>query len=231
MARSVTAAAMLLRVRDATDSNNDTHLTDAEIYRYLTAAVAKTWDVVLTHGLGGEFVKSATFSTVANQQPYALATIVSDGDFYQVKTLYAVESDGQLRPIPRVNPAETHGMRAPLGVYSMKLYYVPCAPVFTTGSESFDGINGWEEHTIQLAAIAVKKKKQDDVSQYKASLREIEEVMKVQANRNADSPPRVVRRARARHLANCTIPYSSNVTHWDIRGSNLELYYNYGIYL
>ena len=121
-------------------------------------------------------------------------------------------------------------MRPPNGAYSMKLYYVPCAPLFVTGAESFDGINGWEEHVIMTAAIAVKTKKQDDTGQYRARKRELEERIKNHANRDADDPPRVIRRRRVQAMANLWAPYSPNVTHWDLRGGNLELFYTYGVY-
>ncbi len=228
MARAVLASELLSRLRQCTDTENDGHVTDAELYRQLTMAVAETWDFILNHGLGGEYVKSATFSTVAGTQEYLLTTIASD--FYKVKTLYVNEGNGQYRPISRVNPNEEYGMKAPAGIFSMKLYYIPCAPTWTLGSESFDGINGWEEHVIQTAAIAVKKKKQDDVSQYRATKREIEERIKASANRNQDEAPRVVRRKRAQQTAALWAPYSPNVTNWDIRGLNLELFYSYGVY-
>jgi hypothetical protein len=231
---------MLARTREATDTENDTHLSDAEIYKHLTSSVADTWDKIQMHGLGGEAVKWATFSTVANQQEYSLsasiwaiqgAAATALTDFYQVKTLYVSEGNGQFRPISRVTPSEEHGMRAPLGVYSMKLYYVPCAPVFTTGAESFDGINGWEEHTIMGAAIRIKAKKEDDTGPYRAAMREVEERMKKMANRNQDEAPRIIKRARATRASLIYAPYSSNVTGWDIRGNNIELFYNYGVYI
>ena len=56
MARNVLASAMLARVRYITDTERDTHVSDAEIYSHLTTAVAKTWDTLLANGLGGEGV-------------------------------------------------------------------------------------------------------------------------------------------------------------------------------
>ncbi len=75
----------------------------------------------------------------------------------------------------------------------------------------------------------MKKKKEDDPGQYKATVRELEETMSIQANRNQDEPPRVIRRARTSRIAQAVIPYSSTVTGWDIRGGNLELFYAYGV--
>jgi hypothetical protein len=231
MARIVTSAEIIARARLAADAVNDTNITDPWLYQVATAAVAKTWDVLLSHGLGGEGIKNVTFNTVANQQEYALGTIVSAGDFYKVKTLYVNEGNGQFRAISRTNPNEEHGMRAPLGVYAMKLYYIPCAPVWSTGAETFDGINGWDEHVVQLVAYAIRVKQQDDGGPHKAAAREIEMTMKSRANRSEDAAPRVVRRKRAQERQHQWAPYSANVTAWDLRGPNLELFYSYGCYL
>lgn len=226
----VTSAVLLSRLRQATDTEGDAHLTDAELYRQLTSAVAETWDYILAHGLGSEGVKSVTFNTVANQQEYAITSVVPALDFYQVKTLYVVEANGQLRPISRVNPNEEHGLKAPTGVYAMKLYYVPTAPTWSTGTESFDGINGWEEHTVQTAAIFVRNKKSDDAGPHIRRKNDIEARIKVMANRNQDDPPRVVRRAHTKKMTALFAPFSPNVTAWDIRGANLELFYAAGVY-
>ena len=153
-------------------------------------------------------------------------------DFYKVKTLYVNDGNGLYRPVDRISASEQYGLKAPQSAISMKLNYLPCAPVFTTGAETFDGINGWEEHAIQLAAVEIKKKKEDDAGQYKSSAREIEENMKTYANRNADGPPRVIRRAAARKWANKIAPYTGEVLGFDLIGNNLVLFApSYGLYL
>lgn len=229
MGRSVLANELAARVRNLTDSANDTHISDPEMYLALTSAVADTWDKILAAGVGQEGIKRVNFSTVANQQEYPLDTIAAD--FFQLKTLYVDEGSGLLRPIGRVDPLEEQGLRPPTGQYNMRLHYVPAAPVFVTGAESFDGINGWEEHTVCTAALNIKAKKMDDTGPYRARIREIEARMKAMANRNQDSPPRIVRRARQAQWDRAVVPYSNKVTAWDIRGPNLELFYTYGVYI
>lgn len=225
--RSVLASALLLRLREMTDQVNGTHLSDAEMYRILTSAVTSTWDFILVNGIG-EYVKKKTFNTVANQKEYSLSTIVGMADdFYKLSSLYVDEGNGQLRPISRINPEEEQAYRAPASVVPMVLYYVPCAPVFTTGSESFDGINGWEEHTLNVAAEAVMKKKQDDAAPYTRTKRELESRIQTMANRMQGEPPRVVRKRHQKSQDRYAL-WLNNVSCWDIRGGNLELFYRYG---
>lgn len=230
---SVLASELLSRLRQATDTEGDGHVTDAELYRALTSAVSDTWDQILINGIGTEGVKWVTLAVTSGTQEYPRSSSIwtpSAGgsaaaltDFYQVSRVLVNESDGTRRPLPRINPSEQYCHRAPTVSGTVRLYYFPTAPAWTTGSESFDGINGWEEHTVQTAAIFVKAKKQDDTGQYRARKRELEERMKVMANRNRDEPPRIVRRAN-RVYRGYAIPYTTGIMGWDLRGANLELF-------
>ncbi len=240
--RSVLASELLQRLREVTGTENDTHVTTQELYRALTSGVSDTWDMILSLGIGTEGVKWAEFSAVPGTQEYDLADTglwsINGGsasaltDFYQVSRLLVNDSEGRRRPVSRVNPSEQYMMRAPTQAASMRLYYFPVAPSFTVGTESFDGINGWEEHTIMCAAIHIRRKKEDDTGQYRASKREIEERMKVMANRMRDEPPRVVRRTsfttrrgyRIPFETGYGIPYDAGVRAYDLRGGNLELF-------
>lgn len=212
---------MLVRLRESVGSENDTHVSDAELYRALTYGVADTWDTLLSVGIGTEGVKSATFACVAGTQEYAKTTIAAD--FYQVSRLLVQETDGRLRPVSRVNPSEQYTMKAPTEGATMKLYYFPTSPVFVTGAESFDGVNGWEEHAVMNAAIYIKSKKEDDTGQFRARKREIEARMGVMANRLRDEPPRIVRRATPTRRG-YSIPYVTSVRAYDLRGQNIELF-------
>lgn len=210
-----------------TDSVSDTHLSDAELYAALTSAVAETWDLILASGLGDEGVKSVTFNTVGNQLNYAIGTVVPDGDFYRVSEVYVDEGNGQRRPISRISPAEVQAFRPVQSASPIILYYIPCAPVWSTGSETFDGINGWEEHTLNTAAMYVMAKKNDDQAPFQRRKSQLEARIKASANRNAADPPRVVRKNMSRRQ-DAWLPYNQTVSAWNIRGSNLEFYYRYG---
>lgn len=230
MARTVLASELLARMRTGVDALGDTHVTDAEGYLALTSAVADTWDALLSSGIGTEGVKSVSFNTVVGQLEYPLATLAAD--FFQLRTMYVIDTDLRQRPVKRLNPSEEYIMKAPTTVVPMKLYYFPCAPVFSTGAEVFDGINGWEEHTVQVACMTIKAKKMDDTGPFRARKRELEERMKTMANRLQDEAPRVVRRAirglygslRARGRDGYSIPYQTGVRGYDLRGANLELF-------
>jgi hypothetical protein len=226
MARDVTGAQLLASLRQNMDLVNDTHVTDAELYRHLSEAVGETWDAIISAGLGEQFVKSETFSSVPNQTEYPAETICTDGDFYKVSNLYVVESSGRLRSLPRINPAEIEVYKPPTHVSSLKLYYIPCAPVISTGAEVLNGFNGWEGHILACAEIGVRKKRDEDTSvAYRRKL-EIEQRIERMANTDWAEPARVVRKRTGRRIIDCS---NSTITAYGIRGGNIELY-EYDVY-
>ena len=221
---------------------NDTNITDAWLYQQASVLVAQLWDKIINAGLGGEGIKTVYLSTVANQQEYSLdaaiwrPTVGGAGaalaDFYKVKTLYCNDGNNLFRPILRAGPSEQYALKAPGSPLTMKLCYLPAAPVFTSGAEVFDGINGYEGYVTQGIAYAIKLKQQDDGGPHKGLMREIEEQIKDSANRNMDTPPRIVRRRAQSRWANRTLPYTGGVGAWDLRGNNLELYApSFGLFL
>ncbi len=210
-----------------TDTEADSHLTDTELYSVLTSAVSDTWDKIISAGRGDHYVKSVTFNTVANQTDYLISTVVSAGDFYKVSRLLVDEGNGQFRPLTRINGQEIQSYRGPTAVIPMKLYYAPCAPVWTLGSESFDGINGWEEHVLAVAAMAVKKKKQDDYAPFRQLKADLEKRMSLGASRDDGEPPRVVRKAYSRRN-DYYAAFRANVSWYDVTGLNIQLFYNSG---
>ncbi len=227
MARAVLSNVLETSLREMTDTVNDTHLSKTYMYGVLTAAVADTWDKILKCSKGDHFTKSVTFSTVAGQTEYPLSTVVSAGDFYKVSVLAVDEGQGQFRPLTSISPLELQSYRAPTAAVPMKLHYTPCAPVWTVGNESFDGINGWEEHTLNTAAVMVKKKKQDDFQPFLQAKKEMEGRMASAASRDDGEPPRVVRK-HMRASADYYAAFRNNVSKYLVRGLNLELYYNHG---
>ncbi len=226
-ARTFTIDQLVTRLEQLTDSEGDAHLGTAEKFAIMNSAIAETWDLIVSAGLAEKYVTPQTFNTVAGTLEYALQTICTAGNFYKISKLYVVESTNYLRPLQRVSPHEIQEFRAPAAVVPMKLYYIPYSPVLTTG-QSFDGINGWEEHSLMVAACAIKMKKDDSYSVFAARKRELEDRIKTMADTDFGEPCRVVRkRYRARN--NPFMNYSTQLNAYGLRGDKLELYYAPGV--
>lgn len=226
-ARTYTRAELRTMLEQRTDTENDTHLSLSEKDNILNQAAAETWDVICESGLGEKFVKSATFSTVPDQLEYPLFTIAPD--FYRVSKLYADEGNGQYRALQRISPSEVLNFRSPAAVVPMKLYYIPYSPVIPTGAPSdgqtFDGVNGWEEHLLAVAAIKVMAKKNDSAAEFRRIKAEQEDRIKTMGMVDFGEPMRIVRKRQK--LGALYYPYFSQINAYVVRGDKLELYYSY----
>ena len=232
--RTVTLLELVKRLERAADIEKDPHISPDEKREMIKQAVAETWDKIISSGLSEQHVRNVSFNSVAGQLEYDLdsTTYVPSQDFYKVHQIYVNEGSGQLRPISRMNPAEIQAFRAPAAAIAIKLYYIPTAPTFknTDGSwndaATFDGINGWEEHSVMGAAIAAKKKKEDNYAPFRERKMELEQRIQSMANVDYSEPSRVVRRRMV--ARDPFVLYRNSVSAWGIRDNVLELYYFYG---
>lgn len=220
MARSVLASDLLARLRENCDIENDTHSANAELYKVLSSAVAETWDVIVASGLAEQYVKSVSFSATAGTDP-VLESVCTDGDFYKIHQLYAVTGSGVLRPLTRINSVDVEPLRANSQTVALKLYYIPCAPVISAGTESINGFNGWEEHILACAEIQVRKKRDEDFSGAYRRKQELEARIARMANTDWSQPARVTRRRYSRQVLDVI---DSMVSCYVLRGGKIELY-------
>jgi hypothetical protein len=229
MSRTFTRAELRTELDNQAFIANDGSISTTEKDAILNRALAKTWDVICDCGLGEKYVKSVSFNTVANQTEYPFATVAPAGDLYRIHQLYADEGNQQFRALQRIQPAEILNYRAPTTVVPLKLYYIPSAPIIATGagndSVTFDGVNGWEEHTLACAVIEVKNKKQDDASPWERRRVQAEQRIQSMGNIDFGEPARVVRK-RGRPGTNY-YPYFSQINAYVVRGDKIELYYQY----
>lgn len=240
--RDVTLYDLRQRLEQVTDKQNSRHFSQSEKNQLIATAAAETWDLIVNAGLAEQFVKKVRFTAVQGQLEYTIDAddgIIVDDDFYKISALYVDEGNGHLRPIDRVNPAEITYFQPPTANAPMVLYYIKSAPTFRDEDENFDdeavfdGINGWEEHTVLTAALSMKIKGQEDYQQIYRRKTEMENRIKSMANTDWSGPSRVVRRWR-RNRWDPYLPFILNVTAWGLRGGKLELYANntgVGVYL
>lgn len=231
MSRSWTLAQLRTRLERVTDTENDTHLSTAEKNDALSAAAAEVWDKIVSAN-PDQYVTTQTFSTVAGQLQYDLASVVTAGNFYKVQSLYVDEGNGQYRAIERISPAEVQSFRPPTQVVSMRLNYIPCCSTFKTAGNyddalTFDGINGYEELVVQTAAITLRGKRDEDASVHRFRKQELEQRIASMGHADWSGPSRVVRR-RNRMNRDPFYVYQNNVNAWLYRNGKLELMYLHG---
>lgn len=234
MDRTMKLKELRARLQEMTATENDEDMTVRELNDIIISAAAETVDHMITSGLSEQTVKTATFSTTSGTLEYDLssASIVPDQDFYKVSKVFVDEGGGQYRPIERINVGDRQAYRPPQSTVSIILHYIPLATNFKDSNgeyndeATFDGINGWEEHTLCTAAMQVKAKKEEDFSYYARRKAELEERMAFLGNTDFSGPATVVRR-RGRQARNSFFPYQNQVSAWSIRNKQIALYYAY----
>jgi hypothetical protein len=226
MARTYTRSELRTRLEQICDIENDTHLSAAEKNAILDSAFAETYDVICSSGLGEKYVTYTDFNTVAGQLEYPISSNVSSS-FYRLTNLYVKENNGtQLRQLQRVQPSEILDFRPPTAVVPIRAYYIPFVAKTSGDSDTFDGVNGWEEHLLMTAACAVKLKREEDYGVYARRKAELEKRIRDMGNIDLGEPIRVSRKRKA-----TTSPwffYNNTVNAYGIRGDKLELYYLQG---
>jgi hypothetical protein len=225
MPRTFTLAELETRLRSLTDTVNDTHLSQAEMWDFINGGIARTIDKLVESGNGEHLTKKVTFSTVANQSDYVVTTVIPAGDFYRLIGVQVRASNSWL-PVRRLVRESSQLLRAPQGVSTVRLTYLPYASKLTTGTDTFDGINGFEDMVLMCAAIDVKRKKEEDTAPFERQLASAEARVTRMAKRDDNEPNRIVERrtGRARWSRFFTGQLSSFVTTYDLIGANLELY-------
>lgn len=185
MARTRTLLQMRDEVRDRTDTENDPHITDAQITRYLNQAgtvlygrlLQKRGDqyfqtrTTLTTSAGGEttnlpaaFFKLLGMRWSHGSQQYTRVCSMELPEFLR-RQMFGMQwaRDSEVRYM--IEQGVVRWFPVPQGVYSVELWYVPCWTDLSADGDTFDGINGWEELLVLEAAIKVQRKRERDTNE------------------------------------------------------------------
>lgn len=187
MARAVTVGGLKTRTRERADAVGDTSwVTDAELSRYLDVGYCELVDLLVAADVH-QFETSTTFVTDGTNDSYALPT-----DFYKLLGLDYLWSTGRYVSVPVVTFGERNRYDALYvsslyGSYAagyrlvgnaVKLYppqmpagqvyrvsYAPTGANFAALADSatVDGIDGWDELLVIVAAMKMARKEGDSV--------------------------------------------------------------------
>ena len=230
MARTETLTNLILRVRQRTDLENDTHVTDAEITTYINDAIAHVYDLLVAAAPSDYYSTSVTFTCTANVSSYSLATALGGSTFYKIRNVRLV-ANGLDYPMYPIQEEQSYYLRAPQGGEVIRVIYIPAATKLSAGSDTFDGVNGWEELVVCRAAIDIKIKREEDASLLINKARDMEKRIDSMAARDAGNPEHVVRRnrIRSREKRNSVDQWAfydngGMLIGYRLRGDNIEIY-------
>lgn len=188
--RTKTLLSLRTQARQRADKVNSGYILDSELNQYINNSIAELYDLLVSAYGEDYYSKTYNFTVNGVDTVYDLPT-----DFYKVLGIDLYINPSRfisLRPYmfnergryqdgsnwaaiiaiqgPRyyIKANSVEFNPSPPGAYQLSMFYVPACPELVSDSDTFDGINGWEEYVIVDAAIKMLQKEESDVSVFLA---------------------------------------------------------------
>lgn len=222
MASPVTLGSMKTQARERSDMMHSKFIGESELSSYINASIKELYDRLIDAG-EFYFVSTQEIDITANQGLYDL-----NSDFYKLLGVdLVVDAQGNgvsLKPFqfeernaylytPSWNVVGLSYLRymlqgnklkllpTPNGGNKIKVWYCPIFSSMSADTDSFDGINGWEEYVVIDAAIKMMIKEESDPSALMAQKQAmIERIETMKQRRDIGSPSKIAN-------VNKTIPW------------------------
>lgn len=178
MAKTVTLTVLIDMVRKYGDLENDTAFaSDTEITLRLNRSIASLYEQMVNTN-EEYFVSSADTTTTSGTTDYAVHS-----SFYRLLGVDLSISSTEFVSLPRFNFAERNTRRssgtnddcvyslwggyvrvipAPPAGRTLRIWYVPAYTTLSSGSDTFDAVNGWEEWVVLDTVIGIWQKEESD---------------------------------------------------------------------
>ena len=164
-------------------------VTDAELARRLNEALKGLYDM-LVEARGQEYyIKDTTFTLVSGVNDYSLpldfyegaSVVASNGSWsYQLRTWemqelaalssISAQTSGSLwslryrykGPLSAAGSNQITIYPTPSDAFTVTVWYIPAMTELVLGTDTFNGVNGWEQWAVLTAAIDVLNKEESD---------------------------------------------------------------------
>lgn len=204
---SVSLATLRTRAKSRCDKANDSFVSDSEWNTWLNAGLDEL------HGLlvrtGEPYKESSSSFTTSGVETVALPAdfFRATGVDLQVSGLwfdldsFDWDDRNRLRNVPSSTGRESRYcirggnlilLPVPPSGLSGRLNYTPQRTQLSGDSDTFDGVNGWEEFAVVHAAKKALEKGEEDASHLQAELLRLQDrIQREAAIRDSEKPPRV----------------------------------------
>jgi hypothetical protein len=154
MARNVSLLELRTWARQLSDTEGDPNVTDAELTALANRHVADVYDRLVDSGPPDYFAATTQIVTTPGLIEYALGV-----DFRSLVNVYVRESPDERRQLLPMGQAARGLVRAPTGIWTVDVEFIPTPPKLEDDGDTFDGVSGWEELIVHLMARDVAKKR------------------------------------------------------------------------
>lgn len=209
---AVTLAQFKQRSRERADMVNSKFISDSELSSYINASLTELYDLLLSSRGENYYIDSFSFTTIPGSDTYPLPV-----DFYKLMGVDYVTSSTQSITLKSFRWQERNRFREPFynariynlmyqlrnndlvfiptpnGNQQIKVWYIPRSPELVADTDTFDGINGWEEYVVIDVAIKMKVKEESPVDALVFAKQKMEErIAALSSGRDSTEPARVV---------------------------------------
>jgi hypothetical protein len=193
-----------LRARKRADQENSRFVDDAELNTYINASAKELYDILTTLYSDYFFQEYSLPTTGADTYPLP-------ANFYKLLGVDEV-SRGSLSPYKF---SERSSYSPYTGSATFKLSYIPVMTTLSNDSDTFDGINGYDEYIVVDAARKMVLKEESDTTPFERELAALNlRINESGQNRDAGKPETV----RDVHASN----FTASSTRYRIQGSNIR---------
>lgn len=189
---------------DVTEVNDKIDLHMPAVYDFLVAA-----------GPADYYAAETTISVSAGIIPYALSD-----DFLSLVNVWVQEGDEWRRPIDQIQDRQRQAYRAPVQSCTLIVEYIPACPVFDEDSDTFDGVDGWDELISAKVARDLLIKREGDVGSVMAIIAQAEKRIRSFSTQRKRGGPKMMVDVES----DTCWPYSVQVDAYRLRGANIEVF-------
>lgn len=212
---TITLLELRERARDRANQENSTFVSDVMLNSYINYAISDLRDIITSKVGEDYFAIEASFTLSANQE-----TIPLPADFYKLLWVEVMVDGPTANPTyVKLNrfeiaemPAAPYGLANPwvnlkyrlrannlwlspvssTGGQTIRIWYNPLPQTLTSDVDTLDGLNGWDEYVVLLAARKALVKEEQDVSDLDREILFMNQRLEAMApNRDQAQPMRI----------------------------------------
>lgn len=184
--RLITLQELITESRQRADKEGSGFVQNTELIGYINKSATKLYDLLVGAYGNDYYAETVALPTINNQQYYDLPA-----NFYKLIGLdymigptealtlkpYQFNERNRFRigtywnaitgvagPRYHITQNQISFLPIPDGVYNLEMHYVPVCPKMVDLTDTFDGINGWEEYIILDAARKMLQKEETDTT-------------------------------------------------------------------
>ncbi len=159
MSRNVSLLELRTRARELSDTENDPNVSDDELTALANRHIPEVFDRLVDAGPADYYAATTQVVTSAGFIEYPLEV-----DFRNLVAVYVRETTDERRPLLPMPNAARGLYKAPTGVWTLDVEYIPVPTPLEDDGDTFDGVSGFEELVINLMARDVMTKRESDPS-------------------------------------------------------------------